>query len=428
MPLQKQQQGLTPLAAIGTVVIVGSLVILMFLIVNLLTQTHSSNGGATCSQKRLAADGGLKQDAVYRRVVLLTRWEGVGIARDGRRNDVKFMEELVHRHALYFPRGTWLRVVRQASDTADLVKITEEALAEGDRVFVGVLMSRDLMALKPLAQLYPDAIFISTASTAPALALPDNMFRLPCPDQRAVQYMGPLLDHTFPNAKKWIIQYDKDSKWAAQLHDMLRFYLHTEAELQMVHSWDEVDASRALRHAHHLGLMSLAERDAQSMASLRAQSWFKSLPKSTPLVFGDISAFSRSWSNNEVFHNVPLQIYAVTSLKMLAAVTVARNIIGHSVGPFLANLLIAGRLGVQALILAHNLKDASGEFHGRKVIQQIAMSRHTATGTGMFDDNGDRADIEVGIVEWMPQDADWRVVTTAGNHVALGPFDATFHK
>lgn len=367
--------------------------------------------------------------ATYRHVVLLTRWENVGQDRFGNRNDVEFMKELVRRHALYFPRGTSLMVASHAKSTEELVTITGRALHQGERIFVGALTSGDLLALKPLAQEFPDALFISTASTAPALALPDNMFRLACPDQRTVQYMGALLKHTFPSTTKWIIQYDAGSKWATQLHDMLRFHLDTDAEVQMVHNWHQVDARKVASHAHHLGFMSITERDEASLTELRAQPWFEAhLGKATPLVFADASAFSHSWGGKSVFFDTPMPIYAFTSLKMLASITIARNVLGRSVGPFLANLLLAGRLGVQGLILAHNLQDSKQQVSGRKVIQWVAQSRHTATGTGMFDDNGDRADIEVGIVAWEPHHADWRIVTTAGNHHALGPFDATFHK
>lgn len=378
-------------------------------------------------QHQAAADKPAPAPASYRHVVLLQRWEGVGRDRSGTRNDVKFMAELVRRHALYFPRGTALRVAPFADTTEALVAITTAQLHAGERLFVGVLTSGDLRALKPLAQLFPDAMFISTASTAPGLALPDNVFRLSCPDHRIVQHVGPLLDHTFPQAKKWVVQVDRTSEWARQLHTMLRFHLHPGAELQMVHSWGDVDVGKVEGAAPHLGLMAITEDDATSMSELRAQPWFTShTTRETPLVFADASAFSQAWSGRPVFYGTPMPIFAFTSLKMLAAVTIAQNVLGPSVGPFLANLLLAGRLGVQGLILARNMQDADEPFHGRQVIQRIAASRHTATGTGMFDDNGDRADIEVGVVEWVPTDARWRVVTTAGRHHALGPFDATF--
>ena len=374
-------------------------------------------------------------DASYDSVVLLRRWEGVGYnSEHNERNDSLYMSELVKRHALYFPRGTRLIISPVADTTDDLVHTAERLLKEDNhRVFVGVLTSGDLLALKPLAQKHPDAIFISTASTAPTLALPDNVLRLACPDNRSVRFMGPLLDHTFSHTKKWIIQFDSDSQWARQLHDMLRFHMHTHAELQVVHSWKDVNVALVKAHTHHLGIMSITEDDIGSMRDLRAQPWFDThLDKTTPIVFSDASAFSRRWSMIKEFHNTKMPIYAFTSLKMLAAVTIAQNVLGHTVGPFLANLLLAGRLGVQALVLAHNLMDINAKsglpFHGRQVIQQVMESRHTSTGTGMFDDNGDRADIEVGIVQWRPQDAEWRIVSTAGKHHALGKFDATFYK
>lgn len=348
-------------------------------------------------------------------IVLLSRWQGVGIhGASGLPNDVYFMQELVRQRAVYLPQHSSLVVAPRAACTAQLVTIARDHLRQGARVLVGVLMSDDMAALAPLAAQYPDALFISTASTAPSLALPDNMFRLPCPDNRAVKYFAPLLSSTFPHVSTWVVHADPTNSWATQLQQQLKLPV-----LQSVARWSDVDASVVASAAAKVGFFSITERNADSMKELRAQPWFTAaLLPSAPVVFADTAAFDPSWAAQPTFHGAHTPVYAVTSLGMAASATMARNVLGTMVSPFVANLLLAGRVGVQALVLRQ-----AGD---KRVVATVAAARSADTGTGMFDVNGDRVDVEVGVVQWQPVTNTWRVVATAGDHHSLGSFTAQY--
>ena len=417
----------------GALVLVFALGIVCAALVVMLLDRHSRKPQHTCGPTAAlaAAQAAAQQQQqqqqqqsndTFRHAVLLTRFD-VGRTEGGEHRDVHFVRALMRRNAIYMPHGTSLVFASHASSSEALVDIVRDQLQRGRRLFMGVLSSGDLLVLKPLANAYSDALFISTASTAPALALPDNILRLACPDQRTIPMTGPLLERTFPKVRHWLIQFDKGSTWASQLQEILQAHLRGGSILMNVHDWKDVPHGM-LRHyrLHEVGFISITERVTEQLAEMRDQPWFDAARRAgAPVVFADAAAYSPHFQAGD------MPLFAFTSLKMSAAITIAQNVLGkRSVGPFLANLLLAGRLCTQALVLAQRQRAETGVVDGHRVLRDIMTSRHMDTGTGMFDSNGDRADIVAGVVRRDPATGEDRVITSNGHHVAMGPYEATY--
>ena len=329
-------------------------------------------------------------------IVMLQRFS-VGAGGADATLEAEFVRMLVDNEVLYVPPPYTLEIMAPARDTAALVAQAETLVQQGHRWFFGCLSSDDLRALLPLARATPDAIFISTCSTSTSLALPDNVLRLACPDGASEPYMVQLLRTAFPSVAGWRVQAQAGNTWAQELAETMRRDLPAAAEGG--------------------GVLVLTEAVDEALTQLAAAD----LAAGTPVVFGDAAAYAPSWAGSDAVAaltaaGVPL--FALTSLKMLAAITAAHNMVGN-VGPFVANLMLAGRLLVQAAVLRSRDPE-------RAVLPRLLRSRSADNGTGMFDGNGDRLDIEVGLVQWKPDTAWWTVVQTAGKHAALGPFSADF--
>lgn len=365
-----------------------------------------------------------------RNIVLLSRFN-VGTTEDGTRLDQAFVRGLVDRRIIALPPGSHVKQV-STTTTEALVEATREQLRLGERYFVGVLTSGDVQALLPLAQEHPDAMFISTASTAASLRTPDNVFRTANPDVLFMPYLQTILAETFPTRtpSDWTVVYDTASVWATQLQTQFSTAL---PGCTITSSWSDVPAAPPA----NTGLIVLTEHDDMVVPELTGRTWHAG----TPVVFGDPSAYSRTWVTNPAFTTerpANINLFAFGSLKILVSSTAARNIVGAPVPPNVCNLLLACRVALQAALIEAQLV-AEGVSRrvlaGGRVVEEVQHSRSVDLGTGMFDSNGDRVDIEVGLIGWFPEgvpgtdDANpsWQVVSTAGKHATVGGFVASLY-
>lgn len=366
-----------------------------------------------------------------RNVVLLSRFD-VGTTEGGTRLDQAFARELVARRIVAFPPGS--RVKEVLVETTDgLVEAVRQQLQCGERYFVGVLTSGDLEALLPLAAEHPDAMFISTASTAASLRTPDNVFRTANPDVLFMPYLRTILEETFPSRAPgdWTVVYDPASVWATQLQAQFATAL---PGCTVTSAWGDVPAAPPAS----TGLIVLTEDDSAAVAEVAARTW----GSGTPVVFGDPSAYSRTWVDNPAFTTerpANVNFFAFGSLKILVSSTAARNAVGAPVPPNVCNLTLALRVALQAVLVEAQL-GAEGvgaeAVSGGRVVAEVQRSRSVSHGTGMFDANGDRVDIEVGLIGWYPDgvpgaddsgNPSWQVVSTAGKHATVGGFVASLH-
>lgn len=341
-------------------------------------------------------------------VVLLTHFN---VGRSAQHNnaslDWAFLTSLVERHVLAFPHATRLVHVT-AKNRKELVDSTLSLLRQGYRTFLGVLTSADMLALEPLAKAYPGAVFISTASTAD-IQLPHNMFRTANPDKRFVAYLPAMLRRVLGDRSMYLF-IDNRSVWATKLGPALAKSFGSS--VQVVHDFVAAPEPDSM-------FVLLTENDEEAFRDMQKAPWAAALPSGTPVCFGDPSVYSRTWFEpGSPFAPGHFQFFAFGSMKMLASCTAAKNILGSAVAPNICNLMIAGRLALQLQLLR------GADCDGVCAIQRMQVSRSETLGTGMFDDNNDRVDIECGLVQWTG--AAWHLAATHGKHVALGDFHADF--
>lgn len=270
------------------------------------------------------------------------------------------------------------------SDVQSLYKHT------GIRVFVGPLTSGEILAAKPFLMDHPDdVVFISTGSTAVALELPDNVFRLSSPDSVYVQYLQSNIIPTLAGAtKKLLVVPEPGDEWAAGLTSaILAAFPGRATRGTMGDIETSGDTLNIILYVHVSDMWN-------GLAAIKLPAF---------VLVGDI-AFGLPVPPSCAHHTVwsAASFHAYTSIKAYAGITMC---------PTLTNMMHAlwyaydcvGSSRVKPLVpLKTYLQSAQGEELGN-----------------MFDDNGDAldADFALGIAN---KAGGWKIRELFGTHSLLG--------
>lgn len=360
-----------------------------------------------------------------RRVVLLiqsVRWQGDA--------DRVMLDYLIKYHVS--PVSTPQVHVLAPTSHEQLVTQTQDALSNFDvPVVLGVLPSDELEVLLPVATAFPDTVFLSTSSTAPDLARPDNVFRLTNDDATTAPFMGRLLrEHlasgvpasdsnpspspspnpgpssnshssstSTPNPSIHIVYDTQRNMWsealafnmAGQLGGAYRLHMASVDNIQ-----DQID------HIHNGDVVMLLRRHAEdTIADLHALSHLD-----IDVVLGDVFAFADMRGVNLDV----ARVFALTAYGMLDHAPLGRTVFRRDISPFLLGLKAALDMGAGVL----HATATDGDTSPPSYLKNTAI--HT---TRMLNNMGDRRDVHVAMVQWTQHDG-WRIVRTAAQRPALG--------
>lgn len=306
-------------------------------------------------------------------------------------------------------------VVARFDDAAHARAQVKAHLQRGSRIFVGVVFTSVIDALYDLFEANPDAVLISSGSTAPKYAKVDNIYRMVPPDNKSIEMVPSVLREANLDLPRNIF-YDDESTWAVELAQLLSRKLGKSATpLSSVVSASACASCTASPPAEAGTVVVLAERWSESILRMVKRGIIHPKDK---IVLGDVAFMADvPTSEQEAMRELDAQLFAIGAFGGFNTdVSAVANMIGtQNVSPILS-LLVSG------LWIAFDCTHiAPGKRN--KYIQDV----YGPDGARMMDAHGDNDFVQVGVVQCMgPAYSSWSVVTVEGLHPIYGRFQNKF--
>lgn len=282
-----------------------------------------------------------------------------------------------------------------------LLETTQDLYRKGVRVFFGESSTNELMSIGKFIESHPDAMWVSTSSTAPlpeSVDKRENVFRLAMPDIYAVPLFTQLVNKHFAG-KDVIVLYNKDNHWSKSLAQLFKL------------------PSYAIQD----GIPPLTSNNVVLYFEELASDFLKNIsliPKDVDVVVGDYLAFHLF--TPEEWKTIGRPIYALTSFNG-KDFNFALNVYKTRVSPFIANIL-------PACWLASDVYGAIKEDPERTPAS-LALEAFGPDGAYWFEKDGDSANRTAVLIKGQPEKIEnehWFFISTAANEHGFQPMFGEF--